>query len=246
MNRLKLILSCIAIFIGMASANAQFPFGMGGGTGKTATNAKREMRSVDGSYTKILANKGLNVAILQSDKNEIEVITDGCPTSDVITEVKKGVLTIKMKKVTKGSAVQVNVSLKDLESIEAKRGASISTECVFVRKGTFNVEVDAQSEVELELECDNLVLKSNSGKAVLTGEVGSMIADLRGAVGDMSLDAENLKVKTIDMKATSVNAVVRFSESLKVDAVGSTITYIGDKEKVSATTSYGGKVAPKK
>ena len=244
MNKLRILLSIIFICLCVGVANAQFPPFVKQNDGRQAENAQRVKRSISASYNKILANKGLNVAILQADKNEIEIITDGCSADDVLTEVKDGVLNIKMKKVTKGSAVQVNVSLKDLDAIETKRGASISTECVFAHKGTFTVTVDAKSEVELELDCENLVLESNSGVATLTGKVQNLKANLRGLVGDMSLNAEKLDAQDVDVNALNVNATVKFANSLKANVKCCTLNYIGDSSKVSATTSLGGKVLP--
>ena len=67
----------------------------------TANAEEREVRQPDGKFSAIEVTKGANLTIEQvKDKTGIEVATDGCPTTDVETYVKDGVLTVRMKKRT--------------------------------------------------------------------------------------------------------------------------------------------------
>lgn len=60
----------------------------------------KEDRKLSDNFTTIEVSKGANVSLIDCDKTALEVVTDGCPTSDVETIVKNGTLTVKMKKRT--------------------------------------------------------------------------------------------------------------------------------------------------
>ncbi|MBQ2321909.1 MAG: DUF2807 domain-containing protein [Bacteroidales bacterium] len=202
----------------------------------------KEERALTGDFRAIEVSKGANVSLIQCDKTAMEVVTDGCPTSDVETVVKDGVLSVKMKKRTPGSAVQVFVYFKDLDRISVRRGASISTDCLFAHKGKLTLEVGAQSEASLDLDVTELDVDANTCVIKLEGKAERQNVVVAGTVGISTYNAEELETKHVKIKAIDTDAVVNFSESLTAEAVSCTIKYVGDSSKVKKTTKGGGSV----
>lgn len=208
----------------------------------SALAANKETRTLENNFTAIEISKGANVSLIQGDKMGLEVVTDGCPTSDVQTEVKNGILSVKMKKRTAGSAVQVFVYFADLDRISVKRGASVQTDCLFAHRGSLTLEVGAQSEASLDLDVEELNVDANTCVITLEGKAERQKVLIAGTVGSSSYNAEDLESKHVDIKAIDTDAVVNFSESLKAEAVSCTIKYIGDSSKVRKTTKGSGNV----
>ncbi|MCQ2202665.1 MAG: DUF2807 domain-containing protein [Bacteroidales bacterium] len=208
-----------------------------------AQDTNREKRDLGGNYTRIEALKGVNVSLHQCDQDEIEVVTQDCPTSDVDTYIKKGTLFIKMKKVTKGSAVQVFVKFKDVDEIEVRRGASVETECLFQHKGKLTLGVAAESEVEMEIETDEIEVDANSCQVVLSGEAKKQTVTAKGTLKDMKYDALSLKSEDIEIFASEAECDVQFTNTLKAECVAGTITYKGeDSGVVEKIESADGKI----
>ncbi|MDO4462503.1 MAG: DUF2807 domain-containing protein [Bacteroidia bacterium] len=190
-----------------------------------AQDVSKEKRDLGGDYTRIVTQKGLNVSLHQCDVDEIEVVTQGCPTEDVDTYIKKGTLYVRMKKVTKGSAVQVFIKFKDIEAIDLGPATSVTTECVFQHKGTFTIEAAAKAEVEMEIETDELVVDANSCQILLSGTAKQQNVRVKGTVRDMKYDALSLQSENIDIYASDSECDVQFSKTLSAECIAGTITY---------------------
>lgn len=192
-----------------------------------------EERKVNGKFTAIEVNKGANVSIVQSDKEGIEVITDGCPTSDVLTELDGSVLVVKMKTRTQGSAVQVLVNVKDLEKVTVRRGASVDTDGTFTHKGKFTLDVGAKCEVKMDIDVDELNVEGSTCVIFLEGSARKQNVVVTGTLGEASYDAKELESEDVTIKAVNTDAVVKFSNSLNAQSFACSIRYIGDSSKVT-------------
>ncbi len=203
--------------------------------------ANKEKREISGIKT-IEISKGANVSLIDCDKEEIEVVTEGCPTSDVETTIKDGVLQVRMKKRTAGSAVQVFVYFKDIDAISVKTGASVQTDCLFEHEGELALNVGAKCEAEMDLRVGKLSVEAVSAKIILSGSADDFDVKIGGAVGDSELDALSLQCKTIALEATNTDATVWFTDSLDATAKAGTVKYKGPADKVNANCSFGGQV----
>ncbi len=192
----------------------------------------KEERQVNGTFTAIEVNKGANVSLIQGDKVALEVVTDGCPTSDVETIVKDGTLTVRMKKRTPGSAVQVLVYFKDIDKVTVRRGASVETDCLFSHKGKLTLDVGAKCEAKMEIEVDELSVDANTSVISLEGKATRQTVFVAGALGESSYDAHLLESEDVSIKALNTDAIVKFSNSLNAESIACTIRYIGDDSKV--------------
>lgn len=211
------------------------------GLGIARAEVDKETRQTQ-SFAAIEVSKGANVTLIQCDKEELEVITDGCPLSDVETVVKKGTLVVKMKKRTAGSAVQVHVYLKDINALDVKSGASAETGCIFIHKGTFELTVGSRSEAEMEIETDDLIVSGTSCDIELNGKAKTQTVSITGTLGEAKYDALGLKSETIDYSATNTEGKVWFTESLVANIKTGELKYKGDETKVTKSTMLGGTV----
>ncbi len=203
---------------------------------------KKEKRELGGDYTRIVVQKGINVSLHQCDVDEIEVVTDGCPTEAIETFIKKGALYIKANKKASGAA-QVFVKFKDFEALDLGFNTSVNTECLFQHKGTFTIEAAAKSEVEMEIETDELVVDANSCTITLNGEAKKQVVQVKGTVKDMKYDALSLKSEDIDIYASDSECDIQFTNSLTAECVSGTITYKGEESGVvEKIESKGGKI----
>lgn len=200
----------------------------------------KEKRDIT-EFASVEAAKGVNISLVQCDKYELEVVTEGCPTSDVETSIKKGKLFVKMKKRTPGSAVQVFIYFKDLNSVTLKGGASVRTDCLFAHKGEFILDLGAQCEAEMEVEIEKLIVEANTSVLMMSGKADSQEVLMTGTLGNCSYDAESLYTKTTQIEVTGAEAVVRASESIEATAVGGKIKCLGGA-KVTEKTSFGGEI----
>lgn len=200
----------------------------------------KEKREIT-EFIDVEAAKGVNISLVQCDKYGIEVVTEGCPTADVETVVKKDKLTVKMKKRTPGSAVQVFIYFKDINSVVLKGGASVMTDCLFAHKGEFKLDLGAQCEAEMEVEIGKLIVEANTSIIEMSGKADCQEVFISGTLGESNYNAESLYTKTTQIEVSNSDAVVRASESIDAIAAGGKIKCIGTNN-VSEKTSFGGKI----
>lgn len=205
-------------------------------------DVNREKREAD-EFSVVEAAKGLNIILVQCDHYGLEVVTQGCPTSDVETTVKKGRLVAKMKKRTPGSAVSVFVYFKDIEAAYVKTGASIETHdgCHLERRGSFLLDVAAKCEAEMDFDVDELVVSSNSCLITVSGKAVKQKVEMSGTVQDSKYDASSLWSEDVEIYASGCDSEIYATKSVKAEAVGCTITCKGGAE-VEKTASFGGDV----
>lgn len=203
----------------------------------------REERDAGGSYSAIEVNKGANVTLVQSERQGLDIITDGCPTSDVETFVKNGQLTVRMKKRTPGSAVQVKVYFKDLDKVTIRRGASAETDGTLRHKGSFKLDVGAKCEAQMDVDVDLLEVDASTCNIEVEGKAKEQKVFVAGTLGSATYNAEDLESENVTIKAVNADATVNFSGKLNAEAVSCTIKYIGDENSV--TKSGNGDIVKK-
>ncbi len=210
-------------------------------------DVNKDQRQVS-EFSKIEASKGLNVLLIQCDYYSVEVVTQGCPTSDVETEVKNGTLYAKMKKKTAGSAVTVFVYYKDIDVITIKTGASVATNdgCHLEHRGTpLTVDVSAKCEAELDIDVDALVVSANSCNVTISGKATRQDVRMKGTVRDSKYDAEHLWSEVVNIYASGCDSEIYATKLIKAEAESCVIRYRGDAE-VNSVVKAKGRVVKKK
>lgn len=203
----------------------------------------REQRAAGGSFSSVEVNKGANVTLVQGDRDGLEIVTDGCPTADVETFVKNAQLTVRMKKRTPGSAVQVKVFFKDIDKVTVRRGASAETDGTIKHAGTFKLDVGAKCDAKMDVDVDNLEVDASTCSIEIVGRAKTQKVFVAGTLGRATYNAEDLESEDVKIKAVNAEATVKFSGKLEAEAVSCTINYIGNDANV--TKSGNGEVVAK-
>jgi len=194
-----------------------------------------------GSFDKVKAAKGINVTLIEGDKEEVDVHIKNAEVGDVITEVKKRKLIIKMKtKIYKDMAVQVYVTYKQLREIDAGSGATIDAENTIYAE-SLKLRAGTDSNLKLEVDVNNLEVNGSACKIEIEGT--TKFQEVSIGTGGKYL-AYELDSKEAYAKAT-LGSVVEVTVEDKISATagsGGTVTYLGDPNKIEKKESTGGKI----
>lgn len=199
-----------------------------------------QLRKV-GSFDKVKAAKGINVTLIEADKEEVDVHIKNAEVSDVITEVKNRKLIIKMKtKIYKNMAVQVYVKYKRLREIEAGSGATIDVENTIYAE-SLNLRGGTDSNLLLDIDVNTLEVNGSACKIELEGK--AKYQDVNIGTGGKYL-AFNLESKEVYAKAI-LGSVLEVSVEDKLSGTagsGGVVYYKGEPEKIEKKENTGGKI----
>jgi len=199
-----------------------------------------QLRKV-GSFDKVKAAKGINVTLIEGDKEEVDVHIKNAEVNDVITEVKNRKLIIKMKtKIYKDMAVQVYVTYRKLREIEAGSGATIDAENTICAE-SLKLRAGTDANLLLDVDVNNLEVSGSACKIELEGETKFLEVSI--GTGGKYL-GYNLSSTEAYAKST-LGSVVEVSVKDKLGATagsGGVVYYKGDPSKIEKKENTGGKV----
>jgi hypothetical protein len=206
-------------------------------------NVTTQTRSVEGNFSKIDVNRGLNVSIEQSDSYFVEVEADDNLQSHITTKVENGTLIITTDEdIDEATAKNIHVKMPSLTEIETSGGSSATTNGTY--KGTdISVKSSSGSQADLNLEFDNIHCEASSGSSInLNGKALSLSTD---SSGGSEIEATNLLVNDVISKSTGGSSTdVHPIVSLKGKASGgSSISYDSSPRTVTKDESSGGSVS---
>ncbi|WP_185968956.1 head GIN domain-containing protein [Carboxylicivirga sp. M1479] len=194
-----------------------------------------------GSFDKIKASKGINVTLIEGDKEEIDVHIKNGEVTDVITEVKNRKLTVKMKtKIYKDVHVQVYVTYKRLRDIEAGSGATIDADNTIYAE-SLKLRAGTDANLLLDVDVNNLEVKGSTCKIELEGK--TKFQEVNIGTGGKYLGF-NLESDEAYAKST-LGSIVEVSVNNKLSGTagsGGMIYYLGDPAKLEKSENTGGKV----
>jgi len=126
-------------------------------------NVTRQTRNVEKNFSKIDANRGLNVTIEQSNSYSVEVEADENLQSHITTKVEDDTLIITSdENIDQATAKKIHVKMPNLVDIETSSGASVTTNGVY--SGTeISIRTSSGSETVANLEFE----KSNVNQAAV-------------------------------------------------------------------------------
>ena len=234
MKSLK-ILFVVFICLGITSCvNVQF-----GKTVRGEGNVIKKDRTTP-SFDGIKVSSGVDVYLRQGDNESVTVEADENLHEHIITEVKDGILNVYTDvNIREAKMERVHVTIKEVKSLKSTSAGDIIGESTV--KGT-DIEIGASSagDIRLEVYAKKIEVNiSSSGDVTLSGEAETLHADLSSA-GD--LDAYNLKVKEVDVSASSAgDAKVYASEKIRArSSSAGDIYYQGDPKYVDTHSSSAG------
>jgi hypothetical protein len=234
MKSLK-ILIVVFICLGITSCvNVQL-----GKTVRGEGNVIKKERTIN-SFDGIKVSSGVDVYLSQGDNESVTVEADENLHEYILTEVKDGILNVYTDvNIREAKMERVHVTIKDVKSLKSTSAGDIIGESPI--KGT-DIQIGASSagDIRLEVYAKKIEVNiSSSGDVTLSGEAETLNADLSSA-GD--LDAYNLKVKEVDVSASSAgDAKVYASEKIRARASSAgDIYYQGDPKYVDSHSSSAG------
>ena len=206
----------------------------------TAFGQAKEKREISG-VKELSVSNAFAVEIRIGNQESLEIEIDEDYMDDVITEVRGGRLTIKMKDQSGRRGYRMRetprayLTVKSLESISASGAVSIKT-IQTLKSGKLNVNISGASSLNLDIDVEDLNLEVSGSCVInLKGRANRQIVRITGASTYSAYDLEN---KTADLRISGAsNARVNVSEKLEANVSGaSSVRYKGNPSVDSDTS----------
>lgn len=212
------------------------------GNGKVVTIE----RSV-GEYEAVAVAGWFDINLVDGREGELSIKGEENLLEYIITEVKNGKLTIKVKKGYNlqsskwKEGILVTVPVEEINSVSLSGSGDIVGKDV-LRADDFSAVMSGSGDISLSVEADNLkTVISGSGDIELSGKARDFEVTVSGS-GDV--DAFDLTADHVTANVSgSADIKVTANESLKARVSGSgDILYKGDPEKVDSKASGSGDI----
>lgn len=214
------------------------------------------------SFSKISAQEGIDVYIKEGSKEEARIVAKSVDSDEVLTDVSGGRLKIHLEGNSHNNvSVEVYVTYKSLNSLEASSAASISGKDLITTSGDFDIEVSSAGDIRAKIKANELNIDvSSAGDAKLEVDVDEIEADVTSS-GDVELrgsariqnievgsageyDADGIESEEVDVEANSGGSI-RVNVTDKIDGranSGGRIRYQGSPKYVDVSANSGGSV----
>jgi len=194
------------------------------------SNVQKQIRKM-GSFDRVKASKGVNVTLIEGEKESVEVHIKNGELGDVITELKSRQLVIKMKtKIYKDMAVQVYVTYKTIREIETGSGGSIDADnTIYADK--LKIRAGTDSSIELDIDVNAVEASGNAARIELSGVC--KVQEVNMGTGGKYLCYPLESNEAIVKSTLGSNVEITVKEKLKATgSTGGTINYKGEPDKI--------------
>ena len=182
----------------------------------------------------------IDAELILSEKEGIDLEFENANPLSLVSEVKKGVLTVKMKTGSyKDAVLKVKIHFKDLKEIESTGRASVwSEEDIYLDELT--VRLYNGGATRLRLHCDDVVINISQGSILtLKGKFQKVKVNTNATYSGYEFKSE----KAIVNSSSYGKAKVSVSNYLEAKASsGGFIGFVGNPARVERKTSLGGEV----
>ena len=195
-----------------------------------------------GDFDKIKVFDQLNVTLIPSTENKIEVTGTNQANVEIVNRNSLLKIRISLTKILEDNKdLKVNLYFKNIQSIDANEGSMVSCKTVF-KQTTMELSVQEGAMIEAELDVDNATAKLNSGGIINLS--GKAVTQKTTITSGGILNAKNLETSQTNVSITAggsadVNAIT-FVEA-KVNA-GGTITIFGKPKQIKQQAIAGGTI----
>ena len=195
-----------------------------------------------GDFDKIKVFDQLNVTLIPSTENKIEVTGTNQANVEIVNRNSLLKIRISLNKILEDNKdLKVNLYFKNIQSIDANEGSMVSCKTVF-KQTTMELSVQEGAIIEAELDVDNATAKLNSGGII--NLFGKAVTQKTTITSGGILNAKNLETSQTNVSITAggsadVNAST-FVEA-KVNA-GGTITIFGKPKQIKQQAFAGGTI----
>lgn len=203
------------------------------------------------SFNKIDVFGPFDIKLIKSENDRVEIDFNGVEKEDVISEIQRGTLRLKLKnhhymdewKDNKRQSryVLVNVYYQDIDIIEAAAGALVTSKEVLKSK-YLSIDCTMGAEIKLDVTAKRIEAISNMGGWLeLSGQTEHM--EVRANMGGV-LKAARLESKTVYVKANmGADVTVNATEELDASAgFGASVDYVGGPSVRHTSRNFGGEV----
>jgi len=206
-------------------------------------NAQKSEKRVIESFDKLDVYGNIEVEMVLSDTESIDIFTTNVDPSEVNTEIEDKLLKIKMKSNLFDDDVKVQIILKykEIREITANAAAEVIVKNVIKGDKLFATATSG-GRIKMQVELNAIDLKSYqgshidiSGKTILQESFVNTGGVLAGP--DFSSDEVFIKMNTGGKAEIIVN------KSLEANVnTGASLNYFGTPEKENIKTNLGGKI----
>ncbi len=208
-----------------------------------AVGQQTETRALN-TFKGVKVSQAIDAYLKKGDKESARVEVTGAKLTDVVTEVKEGMLKIKMREglgFWKNVNVKVYVTYVNLEKISASSASSVFSDGV-IKADHLDIGASSAANVEVKLDANSVMVDTSSaGEVVLEGKSLKLEIEASSA-GDV--DAYKLESETVVAKVSSGGeAKISVSKDLEAHASsGGDIRYRGNPTRTNTHASSGGSV----
>jgi hypothetical protein len=236
----KLIITCI-IFTMSLSVNAQSWWSNKKvrGNGNVTTETRRTS-----DYESIRVGGNFDVELVKGKEGRITIKGEENLLRYIETEVKRGVLKIKIKKgvnLRMTRKMIVTVPYQDIEKVSLSGSGDLTSNGT-IKADVFSLSVAGSGNIKLNVEANSLKSTiAGSGNIKLSGSADVLTCTIAGSG---YINAYELKTKTTSAKiAGSGNIKTTVSDEINAKVVGSgSIYYKGNPEKINSKSIGSGDI----
>lgn len=175
-----------------------------------------------GDFDKIKVSDKIEVRLVKSDENRIEIAGENAEEVNLITKDDQLRIKMEITEFLKGDDIVIHLYYKRLSEILATEGAIISSEEAF-KTSSLKLRANKGSEINLDVELTDLEVTTNSGGSIVlkgTADRQEVVSNTGGVYDGEELISKYTKVT--------------------VNAGGEADVYAS--EKVDAKTRMGGEI----
>jgi hypothetical protein len=237
MTTLVKIIVTTLLGIVLVSCNFDLNFGVKGNGNVTTTD-----RELNGEFNAIEVSRGLDVYLTQGETEGVRVQADENLQDIIIAEIDNGVLNIYAEEnIGSAASKKIMVNFKNIDRISTSSGSDVVSTNL-ITANNLEIYTSSGSDVELEIEVENLICESSSGSDIeLSGTTNTFNAQ---ASSGSDIKASKLKAVTTKAKANSgADITVNTSKELTASAnSGGDIKYYGNPDKVEKNDAPSGSI----
>ena len=209
------------------------------GNGKMKTEVRKTS-----DYESVSSAGNFDVKLVPGREGKITLHGESNLLKYVITEVKNGKLSIKVKKRTNIRITKkfvVTVPYKSIEKV-ALAGSGDITNSGTISSDDFKVSLAGSGDIDLHVKTGTIKTSiAGSGNINLRGKSNSLSCSIAGS-GDVNAYGLSTKATNVSV-AGSGNVKTTVSESIKARVAGSgTIYYKGNPDKIDSKTNGSGRI----
>ena len=210
-------------------------------------NITTEERSV-GSYNEVALAGWFDVDLVDGTEGKLTIKGESNLLEYIVTEVKNGKLTLKVKKgfnlkpSSWNNGIHITVPIESIDAVRLSGSGDIVGNKT-IKTDKFETALSGSGDITLEIESNSVAVSmSGSGDIKLSGSTKTFEVGISGS-GD--INAYNLQADNVDASVSgSADINVTANKMIKARVSGSgDISYRGNPEKVDTKSSGSGDIS---